>query len=185
MAKQAVIEKTANGYAWKFVKVYINPQDILEVFSECLMPLCRAEWSKEQLRMLVFEDGITNKLVGIHEEDENDIVIIRLNGNNTELFIDRQMEITTMLILCSYGMNPPLFCQFENGLCYGFAPGRAVDLSELSDSAMSRRVAVTLAKLHSLPIPAMFSPKPTLYHFFEDYLEKIPQEFSDPNKAKR
>ena len=185
MAEQTVIEKTANGYAWKFVKAHVSPQNILEAFSECLMSHCRPGWNRTKLQMRVFEEGITNKLVGVHEEDENDMVVIRLNGNNTELFINRQMEITTMLILCSYGMNPPLYCQFENGLCYGFAPGRVVTLSELSDLAMSRRVAVTLAKLHSLPIPAMFSPQPTLYRFFSDYLEKIPREFSDPDKAKR
>lgn len=47
----------------------------------------------------MFSDGITNKLVGvIHDGDKVNMVLVRVFGENTEKFIDRQAEIKNIKV---------------------------------------------------------------------------------------
>jgi len=74
-----------------------------------------------------FTDGYTNKLIGCSVSPD-DVVLVRVYGNRTDLIIDREREIKAMVILHSTGCAAPIFCQFENGIAYGFLPGVMVNL---------------------------------------------------------
>lgn len=81
------------------------------------------------LEFIEFDQGISNKLVGCKKKGAptKDITLVRLYGNKTELFIDRQMELKTFKFLHSRGYGAPVFATFDNGLCYGFIEGDVLD----------------------------------------------------------
>ena len=42
-----------------------------------------------------FHNGITNKLFGFHcKDDKSDTVLVRINGNGTDRFLDRKAEVS-------------------------------------------------------------------------------------------
>ena len=65
------------------------------------------------------------------EGDRDDVVLLRMNGEGTECFVDRKREITVMLSLHRAGLIPPVFMELSNGLCYGFVPGRPFNVEDM------------------------------------------------------
>lgn len=178
--------KSCSGLTWKYLPVDISAEDIVDAFQSHLA-LSRPDWQGKQLEEVAFGEGITNKLVGLRPRDgcKQDLVLVRINGNNTELFINRELEVVMMMALNGAGLSPPLYYQFKNGLCYGFAPGRTLRLEETRDLAVAKPIAKTLAKLHSLPIPEKFQRTPRLYEFYDNFLEKITGDFGSEEKNKQ
>jgi len=84
-----------------------------------------------------FTDGYTNKLIGC-SVNPDDVVLVRIYGNKTELLIDREQEIKSTVILHSNGCAAPIFCRFENGLAYGFVSGTMVNLDLAQKPAIQR-----------------------------------------------
>ena len=62
---------------------------------------------------------------------EKDRVLLRLNGAGTEKFINRRNEIVTLLSLHRAGLNPPLYLEFSNGICYGYIDGRPFGVDDM------------------------------------------------------
>ena len=90
-----------------------------------------------------FTGGITNTLIGCwHKDDpaQEEMVLIRINGANTELFIDREAEIHNIQLLHAAGCARPLFARFANGIAYGFNPGTCLDKTNVRDPVISRSV---------------------------------------------
>ena len=58
----------------------------------------------------------------------DDVILVRIYGNSTDLFIDREREMKAMVILHSIGCAAPIFCKFENGIAYGFVSGVMVNV---------------------------------------------------------
>ncbi|KAI1238923.1 hypothetical protein IHE44_0012016 [Lamprotornis superbus] len=78
--------------------------------------------------MELFTDGITNKLIGCYVGDiTDDVVLVRIYGNKTELLVDRDEEVKSFRVLQAHGCAPQLYCTFNNGLCYEFMQGEALD----------------------------------------------------------
>ncbi|XP_069980966.1 ethanolamine kinase 1-like, partial [Penaeus vannamei] len=83
----------------------------------------RPNWPHDRLHFKTYTAGVTNILVGVWCENERDQVLVRVYGNNTHLFIDRQEEINTMKVVHEAGCGPEIYVAFTNGLCYAFTPG--------------------------------------------------------------
>ena len=159
--------RSSGELAWKFVPVMLRPFSALDDFRKFLLPVCKTEWVGKPLKTKLFEDGITNKLIGVYVDDEFDqMVLVRINGNSTEKFIRRDLEVCTMVSLHLACLIPSIYCQFNNGLCYGFQPGRIITLDEMSDQIMARRTAKCFALLHNIPIPSEFPPSNRLFEFY-------------------
>ena len=75
------------------LKVRISFESDEELMKEAsgIIPMVRPEWQSKQHQFKFFSEGITNKLVGVHVGD--DMILIRVYGNKTEMFVDRQAEI--------------------------------------------------------------------------------------------
>ncbi|XP_003387510.1 PREDICTED: probable ethanolamine kinase [Amphimedon queenslandica] len=175
------IEKRTNGgLTWSYVPITINPKELLSSFRTHLCPLLR--WGQEEeLSTKEFTDGITNTLIGVYRRDrgKDDMVLIRFNGQDTEIMIDRVREITTMLLLSDLRLSTKLHCQFDNGIAYGYVPGRPVTIDEMSDPAMCRRIAKTLARFHKVQVPESLSNgKSRLLNEFFTWFDKIPDTYS-------
>lgn len=147
-----------------------------------LMPICRPEWREDKLRRRTFEIGTSNILVGFYQEDENqDMVLVRINGNE---LVNRDQELLALLTMHKVGLSPPIYCQFGNGLCYGFVPGRVVELEELYQLEMSCRIARALGRLHSISIPSL-GKQATAFQMIDRLLQKIPQDRTQTHQFHR
>ena len=76
---------------------------------------------------------MTNKLLGFYQvgNADDDMVLVRVNGEGRELFVDSRMEILVMLTLHRAGLNPPLYLVTNNALCYGYVPGRTLTCNDM------------------------------------------------------
>ncbi|XP_062346862.1 ethanolamine kinase 1 isoform X2 [Cinclus cinclus] len=93
-----------------------------------LLRRLRPHWRPEEVTLQLFTDGITNKLIGCYVGDiTDDVVLVRIYGNKTELLVDRDEEVKSFRVLQAHGCAPQLYCTFNNGLCYEFMQGEALD----------------------------------------------------------
>lgn len=111
----------------------------------------RPEWRQQELHYKLFTNGITNRLIGVYKsKDKSDMILIRVYGDNTDLFIDRQKEYRNMLAMYNAGLSAPVYCLFLNGIGYGFSTGSALDYNDAVDPIVSKLVAENLAKMHTI-----------------------------------
>lgn len=78
----------------------------------------------------------------------SEVVLVRVYGNNTEVFIDRAQELKTIALLASLSIAPQVHSRFINGFVYGFAKGTPFTLVEMQTK--SHLVAKKLAEFHSI-----------------------------------
>ncbi|KAI0228098.1 Ethanolamine kinase 1 [Lamellibrachia satsuma] len=124
-----------------------------------------------------------------------EMVLIRINGTNTDLIIDRAAEICNIQLLHAVGCARPLYARFTNGIAYGFFPGKCVDKITVRDPVISRLLAQEMVKVHSIDpdevmkqsqIPGPFmTRKPMVFDRCWKWLDLIPDKFSDAEKNKR
>ncbi|CAI2182652.1 11047_t:CDS:10 [Funneliformis geosporum] len=136
------------------------------------------DWKKEDLELVQFKDGITNKLIKCTNKALNFSVLIRAYGNKSEVLIDRKQEIYNLVTLSSLGLSPPLYGRFNNGLVYGFIEGTAFSVSDLSDSYKSSLVAEHLAIWHNVNIVG--EKKPKLFVTLKKWLKEVPTSYVNP-----
>ncbi|XP_041059079.1 ethanolamine kinase 1 isoform X2 [Carcharodon carcharias] len=120
------------------VHLTVDQQDV-EAGSRRLMKEVRPHWDPAQVKLKVFTNGITNKLVACYVGDSlDDVVLVRVYGNKTELFVDRENELKSFHVLHAHGCAPRLYCTFQNGLCYKFMEGSALDPEHVRNPSVFR-----------------------------------------------
>ncbi|XP_051786123.1 ethanolamine kinase 1 isoform X5 [Erpetoichthys calabaricus] len=128
----------------------------------------------------MFTDGITNKLIGCYvDETMEDVVLVRIYGYMTELFVDRDNELKSFRVLHAHGCAPNLYCTFNNGLCYEFIQGTALDPEHVSHPKLFRIIARQLAKFHSIHAHNGWVPKSNLWLKMKKYFSLVPNEFEN------
>lgn len=145
-------------------------------------------WDLASVQFKTFTDGITNQLVGCWQgggELGEEALLLRIYGQKTELFIDRSAEVLNMRLLHAHGLAAPLHCAFRNGLCYGFNPGRVGDTQLVRDPHISRLIAQTLARMHSVKLRKGGQVTPSLFPTLHKYLHLVPTHFDDVEKNLR
>jgi len=111
-------------------------------------------WNVDNFKMRQFTDGITNKLFKVVSEnmEEKQSALVRVYGLNTELLIDREQEIMTIVCLAREGLGSALYGRFNNGICYGFIKGTAFTPPDMKCPIKSKLVAKKLASLHNTTV---------------------------------
>ncbi len=70
--------------------------------------------------------------------------------------INREMEVTTHVLLAERGLAAPLLARFRNGLLYTFLPGRVCKANDLLQDSIWQAVAARLGEWHArLPLPSL------------------------------
>uniref|UniRef100_F6WSV8 ethanolamine kinase n=1 Tax=Monodelphis domestica TaxID=13616 RepID=F6WSV8_MONDO len=134
----------------------------------------------------LFTDGITNKLIGCYVGNTmEDVVLVRIYGNKTELLVDRDEEVKSFRVLQAHGCAPQLYCTFNNGLCYEFIQGEALDPKHVCNPAIFRLIARHLAKIHAIHAHNGWIPKSNLWLKMGKYFSLIPTEFADEDINER
>ena len=178
-----------HGYDWKYLPIKLHRDTYEQDFYTHLLPLVKPDWKEEAIEHHIFKSGVTNTLVafypkelGLHNSGEN-VILLRVNGEGTDKIINRTDEVIAILSLGKMGFCPPLYAELQNGLCYGFSPGRRLKVCETSGNRMiMRKIAGLMAKLHSFVIPNHFKDRePFLWSKIDKWLEKVPTSFQDDN----
>ncbi|PNI98780.1 ETNK1 isoform 5 [Pan troglodytes] len=112
-----------------------------------LLQHLRPHWDPQEVTLQLFTDGITNKLIGCYVGNTmEDVVLVRIYGNKTELLVDRDEEVKSFRVLQAHGCAPQLYCTFNNGLCYEFIQGEALDPKHVCNPAIFSLSSLTLCK---------------------------------------
>ena len=131
-----VEQRHHDDFTWNYLPVSLSSDQftLANDFRTHILPLVRPQWKSDLLRHRVFEDGVSNKLVGFFQVDEPEdesVVLVRVNGEVHDLFVDERTEILVMLTLHRAGLSPPLYLVTKNAMCYGYIPGRPLRGSEM------------------------------------------------------
>ncbi|XP_059170691.1 ethanolamine kinase 1-like isoform X2 [Physella acuta] len=135
----------------------------------------------------VFTDGITNKLLGCYlEDDESTMVLVRVNGEGTDIIINRAEEQDAFRVLSEADCAPPVYCVFKNGMAYGFFPGVPLDEKTVREPKIQRLIAEELVRLHSVQgsyaLKFQGSPPSQYKERVLSWINAAPTGFDDPVK---
>lgn len=182
------------------IDLAIDEADVIRGAEEVLKVI-RPHWRSDSVRFKLFTDGITNKLVGCFNQnnntnddddvdtvdnDTNDVVLIRVYGNKTDLLIDRKKETENIRLLHRYGYAPTLYATFRNGLAYEFVPGVTLTPESCREERVWRLVAKRMAQMHKVRDSSVGDcSKPMLPDKLEQFVKLVPAVFGDPVKHAR
>ena len=113
----------------------------------------RPEWKSEKLAVRSFEGGVTNRLYGVRPASagEHQTLLVRIFGEGSDLFLDREREKKCISYLHQYKLAEPLHASFANGFVYGYAVGTPLTVDSLRSRDLNVCVARQLGSLHTLP----------------------------------
>lgn len=166
----------------------VNQNLSLENLSDEIYPLIksiRPDWNSSNTRLVKFTEGITNTILGLfsttkeNDVNEDNALVIKLFGNHTELFIDRQSEFESMIKLSSNGvLSQKILIEFSNGVIYEYASGRACSRDDVRQEHIAQLIAMKLAEFHSVPVikqddePLFLILSKKFLHLLNDYQEE-------------
>lgn len=83
-------------------------------------------------------------------------MLLRAYGRDSDILIDREMEVTTHVLLAERGLASQLLARFQNGLLYQFLPGRACTADDIIQDPIWQAIAARLGEWHArLPMPIL------------------------------
>lgn len=165
--------------------VSLDESDLLKGAAEIIATL-RPHWNLEHSTFKLFTDGITNKLVGcFNSKDVDDVVLVRVYGQNTDLLIDRKAETRNFILLQDFGFAPQLYATFDNGLVYEFVPGSVLTPATVRHVAVYPLVARVLAGMHHVDCGPHLPRTPALWDKVNNFLALVPQRFPSSHMHSR
>ncbi|CAK8671283.1 unnamed protein product [Clavelina lepadiformis] len=151
-------------------EVFVDLENALDG-AKGILKLVRPNWEESDIKTQVFSNGITNKMFGFHyKNNKGEIILVRVNGNGTEIFLDREEEVKSFSLLRQYGCAPSLYCVFNNGLCYEFIKGITLTCQTVRLPSVYKLLAGELARVHSIPTKGDPPPKPTAFPLMRKFL---------------
>ncbi|KAH8316836.1 hypothetical protein KR074_011119 [Drosophila pseudoananassae] len=117
----------------------------------------------------------------------DNVVLVRIYGNKTDLLIDRKAETQNFLLLHTYGLAPSLYATFKNGLVYEYVPGTTLNTESVLGPEIWPLVARRMAEMHRKVKKTgdMSTPLPMIWKKTQSFLDLVPERFSDADKHNR
>lgn len=162
---------------------FIFNADSEDKMKECASKLIqeiKTEWKDTSLhKHVVFNDGLTNKLVGVYVQEKSEMILFRIYGVGTDLIIDRDAERRNMKILHENGLGKPLYAVFSNGIAYGFADGKIVETDDLTNPDIFGEIAKNMSQMHKIPLNKNTTgDSPVLFEKIYKFLDVSPDGFT-------
>ena len=113
-----------------------------ETLNASVVAICKVlkpQWSKflDKITIKRLNGGITNCLYVCHliENSWNhcDSILFRIYGLNTEEFISRSEEMSTMTLMNQIGLGPKIYAKFNNGICYELLAGEILTTQDVQN----------------------------------------------------
>uniref|UniRef100_A0AAG5DNQ5 ethanolamine kinase n=1 Tax=Anopheles atroparvus TaxID=41427 RepID=A0AAG5DNQ5_ANOAO len=163
-----------------------------------ILKVIRPLWISDRVRFKLFTDGITNKLVGCFYQPPppkpngsaavDDVVLIRVYGNKTDLLIDRRKEAENIQLLHRHGHASALYATFTNGLAYQYVPGVTLTTNTCRHEHIWPLVARRMAQMHKVRENTTIgfnTSAPALPAKIDQFLKLVPSRFSDASTDER
>ncbi|EDW57418.1 ethanolamine kinase [Drosophila virilis] len=116
----------------------------------------------------------------------DNVVLVRVYGNKTDLLIDRKAETQNFQLLHTYGLAPSLYATFKNGLVYEYVPGITLNTESVLCPDIWPLVARRMAEMHRVVRKnGDAKPLPMIWKKTQSFLDLVPERFSDADKHKR
>lgn len=167
-------------------KLKENP-DLPEIVQ--ILSVIRPKWLPGNIRAKRFTDGICNVLYGYYEDGKftEDVVLFRIDGEGTDLMLDKQQEKEYMQRLHAAGFCPPIYTIFNNGIAYGYVQGETLDVNSMRTEPIRKLIAEEMCRLHAARFD---NPPPGYEQQWKKYtfllMRLSPDGFpDDPDKHKR
>ena len=145
-------QRSVGGFSWSCASVslsFVEHELVADIQSQ-ILPVVRPDWTSGTLRYRVFETRVTKLLLGFYKVGKaEDMVLVKVTGDEKELFVDSETEVIVMLTLHEAGLSPPLYLVAENALCYGCVPGRTLTVDDLQVRYHLCRSRILLCKFVS------------------------------------
>ena len=127
-----------------------------DIFSE-LMP----EWKgSAMIKIYMLKGGITNKLYRVCSEKRD--VTVRIYGDKTEIFINRDIEAETMKRVAKIGISPRLlkYMPEHRVTIVEFIPGYVLKNSDFLKKELHEKIVRPIRKIHKsgVVLPHIFNP---------------------------
>lgn len=185
-----MVPGSGKSIAWQPLEGAAGEGDAVRQRDEQAISMCKAlldSWSSEaRATVEVITGGVTNVLfkvtnLDLEEGSKERDVILRVFGDNTDLLIDRQKELSVMLQLNGHGFGAKILATFENGRIEEYLTSKPMDYTRCVQPKYISKIAKLAAKFHSLPIDAPKEPSlwRTVWEWFDTACEL---EFQDPTK---
>ncbi len=163
----ATTAKELNGSKIRFIPLsYNNAESQTSALRLILALFPEWEHTDGKIEFVRFTDGITNTLLkavnkrpGLCDEEiDNEAVLLRAYGKNTDLIIDRERETQNHELLMQHGLAPMLLARFHNGMLYRYIKGAVTSPADLRQENIWRGVAKRLAQWHAV-VPCLPSTR--------------------------
>jgi len=147
------------------------------------------EWKEDaKCEVGTITGGITNALFKVTNSDLDEghalkSVALRVFGDNTDLLIDRNKELSVMKQLYPHGFGAKVLASFHNGRIEEFLYHKPTDYKLCREPKFMSRIARLILKFHSLAIDA---PKePILWKMILEWCDTASKlDFADDEKRK-
>ncbi|XP_078046171.1 ethanolamine kinase 1 [Augochlora pura] len=166
--------------------ITIDENEIVDGAIEIIKKI-RPTWHLDKLQFKIFNDGITNKLIGVwYSEHYNEMVLVRVYGHKTELLINRKDETRNIRILNKAGFTHSIYATFNNGLAYQFIEGVTLTTETVRKPDVYILIAKRMAQMHKLKPDSDEIPKEAcIWSKLEKFMDIMPKQFSDDAKQTR
>ncbi|BBM97305.1 choline/ethanolamine kinase [Marchantia polymorpha subsp. ruderalis] len=147
------------------------------------------EWTdisgNENLTLRQLKGAMTNEVFECHwalanKRGKPRKVLLRLYGESSELFFNRENEILTFEKMSQHGQGPRLLARFSTGRVEEFLNARTLSSVDLRNNQISDQVAVKLREFHALDMPG--PAEPMIWQRLSMWLEKA-LELASPNQV--
>ncbi|XP_076287931.1 ethanolamine kinase 1 [Lasioglossum baleicum] len=166
--------------------VTIHENEIVDGAVEIIKKI-RPAWPVDDLQFKIFNDGITNKLIGVwHSGYYKEMVLVRIYGHKTELLINRKDETRNIRILNKAGFTHSIYATFNNGLAYQFIEGVTLTTDMVRKPDVYTLIAKRMAQMHKLKPDSDEIPKEAcIWSKLEKFMDIMPKQFSVHSKQTR
>ncbi|KAJ1377488.1 Protein kinase-like domain superfamily, partial [Sesbania bispinosa] len=109
------------------------------------------------LQVIPLKGAMTNEVFQIKWQTTADEtsrkVLVRIYGEGTEIFFDREDEVRTFEFISKNGQGPRLLGRFAQGRIEEFIRARTLSASDLRDASISALIAAKMKEFHDLDMP--------------------------------
>lgn len=116
------------------------------------------DFDKSKLKADHLSGAMTNVVYRItwpRNNNENDerTVLVRIYGEGSDIFFDREEEIRIFDSISTHGYGPRLLGQFPEGRVEEFIHAKTLSASDLRDAEISTLIAAKMREFHNLNMP--------------------------------
>jgi len=138
-----------------------------DLFVDLLMP----EWKDcDDIKISILSGGITNKLYRVTSEKGD--LAVRIYGDKTELFINREYEAETMQKVSDLGISPKLIKylpQYKVTIIEFITHGITLKNPDFLKEGLREKIINPIIRLHNsnIVLPKLFNPLKEIKHMYK------------------